>query len=137
MRLPLLVANAIRERKLIAPGGRVLVALSGGPDSVALLHCMVELSKKRDLKFKIVAAHLNHGIRGTDADEDETFSRDLCKKHGVELIAAHADAPAMSKHLKYYSIIMGGFMIALGVLVFTNQLAAIASFPLLNNILLG
>ena len=44
---------------------------------------------------------------------------------------------AMSKHLKYYSIIMGGFMIALGVLVFTNQLAAIASFPLLNNILLG
>jgi cytochrome c-type biogenesis protein len=44
---------------------------------------------------------------------------------------------AMSKHLKYYSIIMGAFMITLGILVFTNQLAAIASFPLLNNILLG
>ena len=44
---------------------------------------------------------------------------------------------AMSKHLKYYSIIMGSFIILLGFLVFTNQLAAIASFPLLNNLLLG
>ncbi|MGI0076452.1 MAG: cytochrome c biogenesis CcdA family protein [Nitrosopumilaceae archaeon] len=43
----------------------------------------------------------------------------------------------MSKHLKYYSIIMGGFIILMGILVFTNQLAKIASFPLLNNLLLG
>ena len=44
---------------------------------------------------------------------------------------------ALSKHLKYYSVIMGGFIILLGVLVLTNQLATIASFPLLNNLLLG
>ena len=44
---------------------------------------------------------------------------------------------ALSKHLKYYSVIMGGFIILLGVLVLTNQLARIASFPLLNNLLLG
>ncbi len=44
---------------------------------------------------------------------------------------------SMSKHLKYYSIIMGSFIVLLGVLVYTNQLADIASFPLLNNILLG
>ena len=44
---------------------------------------------------------------------------------------------AMSKHLKYYSVIMGSFIIVLGILVLTNQLAAIASFPLLNNLLLG
>lgn len=44
---------------------------------------------------------------------------------------------SMSKHLKYYSVIMGVLIIILGVLVFTNQLAAIASFPLLNNALLG
>ncbi len=100
MRLPILVGNAIRERKLIASGGRVLVALSGGADSVALFLCMLELSKKRDLEFKIIAAHLNHGIRGKDADEDEAFSRKLCKSKGVEFIAAHADAPAMSVKLK-------------------------------------
>jgi cytochrome c-type biogenesis protein len=44
---------------------------------------------------------------------------------------------SMSKHLKYYSIIMGAFIVLLGVLVYTNQLSAIASFPLLNNVLLG
>lgn len=43
----------------------------------------------------------------------------------------------LSKHLKYYSVIMGGFIILLGALVLTNQLATIASFPLLNDLLLG
>lgn len=44
---------------------------------------------------------------------------------------------SMSRHLKYYSVVMGSFIILMGVLVFTNQLATIASFPLLNNLLLG
>lgn len=44
---------------------------------------------------------------------------------------------ALSKHLKYYSLIMGGLIILLGVLVLTNRLATIASFPILNNLLLG
>lgn len=43
----------------------------------------------------------------------------------------------LSKHLKYYTVIMGAFIILLGILVLTNQLATIASFPLLNNALLG
>jgi cytochrome c-type biogenesis protein len=43
----------------------------------------------------------------------------------------------LSKHLKYYTIIMGAFIILLGILVLTNQLATIASFPILNNVLLG
>jgi cytochrome c-type biogenesis protein len=43
---------------------------------------------------------------------------------------------AMSRHLKYYNLILGGFIILLGVLVFTNQLAYIANFPLLNELLL-
>jgi cytochrome c-type biogenesis protein len=43
---------------------------------------------------------------------------------------------SMSKHLKYYNIILGAFIIILGILVFTNQLAYIASFPLLNDLVL-
>jgi cytochrome c-type biogenesis protein len=43
---------------------------------------------------------------------------------------------AMSKHLKYYSVIIGALIIILGVLVFTNQLAYIANFPLLNELVL-
>ena len=44
---------------------------------------------------------------------------------------------ALTKHVKYYTLIMGGFIILLGVLVITNQLATIASFPILNDLLLG
>jgi len=56
---------------------------------------------------------------------------------GVFFSRANRIIKAMSKHLKYYNLILGGFIILLGVLVFTNQLAYIANFPLLNDLLLG
>lgn len=55
---------------------------------------------------------------------------------GVFYSRANRIIRSMSKHLKYYNIILGGFIIVLGVLVFTNQLAYIANFPLLNELLL-
>ena len=100
MRLPIVAANAIRTRKLIAPAQRVLVALSGGPDSVALLHCLLELSRKRDLQFTLVAAHLNHGLRGKHASADEEFCRKLCARKHVPLIRAFVDTPRLSAALK-------------------------------------
>ena len=56
---------------------------------------------------------------------------------GVFFSRANKIIRQMSKHLKYYNLILGGFIILLGVLVFTNQLAYIANFPLLNELLLG
>jgi cytochrome c-type biogenesis protein len=56
---------------------------------------------------------------------------------GVFFSRASKIIKAMSKHLKYYNLVLGGFIILLGVLVFTNQLAYIANFPLLNELLLG
>jgi len=56
---------------------------------------------------------------------------------GVFFSRANKVIKAMSKHLKYYNLVLGGFIILLGVLVFTNQLAYIANFPLLNALLLG
>ncbi len=56
---------------------------------------------------------------------------------GIFFSRANKIIKAMSKHLKYYNLILGGFIIILGVLVFTNQLAYIANFPLLNELLLG
>lgn len=100
MRLPIRVASAIRARKLIVPGQRVLVALSGGPDSVALFHALLELSQKRDLAFTIVAAHLHHGLRGASADADEKFCRSLCKKKQVQLLRAYVDTPALSAKIR-------------------------------------
>ena len=55
---------------------------------------------------------------------------------GVFFSRANGIIKGMSKHLKYYNLILGGFIIALGVLVYTNQLAYIANFPLLNDLLL-
>jgi len=56
---------------------------------------------------------------------------------GIFFSRANKIIKAMSRHLKYYNIILGAFIIILGVLVFTNQLAYIANFPLLNELLLG
>ena len=56
---------------------------------------------------------------------------------GVFYSRANKIIHSMSKHLKYYNVILGGLIIILGVLVFTNQLAYIANFPLLNELLLG
>jgi cytochrome c-type biogenesis protein len=55
---------------------------------------------------------------------------------GIFFSRANRIIKSMSKHLKYYNLILGGFIIILGVLVFTNQLAYIANFPLLNELLL-
>ena len=100
MRLPLRVAENTRSRCLIARGDHVLVALSGGPDSVALLRCMVELAAKRDLAFRVSAAHLNHGIRGKHSDSDERFCAKLCERLKIPLVRAHAKTPALAREIK-------------------------------------
>ncbi len=100
MRLPIKVSTAIRTRKLIAPKSRVLVALSGGPDSVALLLCMLELARKRDLHFTVCAAHLNHRLRAKTAVRDRDFCRKLCAQHKLELIEARCDTRKLARHLR-------------------------------------
>src|SRR5262249_52581794 len=74
-------ASRIREvidaHRMFAPGDRVLVAVSGGADSVCLLLVLKELT------CDLSVAHLNHGLRGLDADEDEKFVQKLAEKLGV------------------------------------------------------
>lgn len=76
----------------------VLVALSGGADSVTLLYILKQLS---DIHcFKVYAAHVNHGLRGDDAKRDADFSRSLCEKLGVEFFLLNADVRAEAKRRK-------------------------------------
>lgn len=74
---------------------RLLVALSGGADSVALLKLLCMQREKLDLH--ITAAHLHHGIRGQQADEDAAFCRELCASLNVQLIEEKIDVPALAR----------------------------------------
>lgn len=74
---------------------RVLIALSGGADSVALLHLM---ANRRDADgITIHAAHFHHGIRGQDADSDAAFCREICAALKVEYHEGRADVPALAR----------------------------------------
>ncbi len=79
------VQNTINEHSLIDKDEAVLVALSGGADSVCLLHILCRLG------FKVTAAHLNHGLRGEDADRDEDFSRKLSKELGCSFFSKRVE----------------------------------------------
>jgi tRNA(Ile)-lysidine synthase len=70
-------------------GELILVALSGGPDSVALLHALRELEP--GFGYRLAAAHLNHRLRGAESDRDEAFVRQLCSTLRVELLVEQAN----------------------------------------------
>jgi tRNA(Ile)-lysidine synthase len=70
----------------VPAGSLVLVALSGGADSTALLRALHRLCPEFD--YKLAAAHLHHGLRGADADADLAFSRALCERLQVPFVAA-------------------------------------------------
>lgn len=75
----------------------VLVGLSGGADSVMLLCFLLEFRRREDLEFPIVCVHINHGIRGEEADNDEAFCAELCKLLDVELYTKKYDVPVLAK----------------------------------------
>ena len=76
------VADTIAHEKMLQPGDRVLVGVSGGADSVALLHILYQLSVSRDLDIGV--AHLNHALRGKASDGDAAF---------VQTVARQLDLP--------------------------------------------
>ncbi len=74
---------------MVCDGDRVVVSLSGGADSIALLHLMLDLRSMFDID--ICAAHLNHCLRGKEANEDERFVKDLCRRLEVRCVTAKID----------------------------------------------
>ncbi len=89
------VLNAIERFSLINKGDTVTVALSGGADSVALLHALWKLRDK--LSITVKAAHLNHGIRGNEADRDEAFVKWFCLKFDIPIVCETVDIPSLAK----------------------------------------
>ena len=87
--------DTIKKYSMIKPGDGIVVGLSGGADSCALTSVLARLAKTWGLK--ITAVHINHGIRGAEADSDEAFAAELCQRLGVDFLAFHFDVPAEAK----------------------------------------
>ena len=73
----------VRRYKMLRPGDRVICAVSGGADSVALLFALYLLREKWDITLE--AAHFNHHLRGAESDRDEQFVRELCDRYDIPL----------------------------------------------------
>ncbi|NTW29995.1 MAG: tRNA lysidine(34) synthetase TilS [Candidatus Moranbacteria bacterium] len=81
------VRNNDVEYGLLARNAAILVGCSGGPDSVALLHILLALRSKLSLRLGV--AHVNYGIRGVDANEDESLVRKLCVAYDIPFYTYH------------------------------------------------
>ena len=84
------VLQFIRRQRLLKDADSVVVGLSGGPDSVALVLILLDLAEGGKLALSVHPAHLNHGLRGAESDAEEGFCRQFARRHGLELEVARA-----------------------------------------------
>lgn len=87
-----------RKHGLFRDGDSVILAVSGGPDSAAMLDFFAKQARKR--RLTLLLAHLNHKIRGGEADKDEAFAKKLGRAYGLETVTERTDVPALAKKLK-------------------------------------
>ena len=92
------ILHTIRRHDMLPRGGRVLCALSGGADSVALLHVLLVSGQRRTVVAGV--GHYNHGLRGADADGDEDFCRALARTLGLPFEAGRGDIREMARSQK-------------------------------------
>jgi tRNA(Ile)-lysidine synthase len=90
------LGQELLEEGLIEKDDRVVVAVSGGPDSMALLHLLRELNGTLDWSLRLDVAHLNHRIRGEDADEDAAFVQAAADGLQLPCTVETRDIPAMA-----------------------------------------
>lgn len=89
------VKETIQQHGLIKSGDQIVTGLSGGPDSVCLLHVLYGL--RQEYNITLHAVHINHMLRGQEANEDEAYVRRLCKDLGVALECVCFDVHALEK----------------------------------------
>ena len=102
------VVNNIEEYNLIRKDENIVVAVSGGADSMALLYALIEY--KKNLDFNIIIAHVNHGVRGEAADADQEFVRRKSKELDIPFYTIDVDMDAYAKKHKVTSEEAGRFL---------------------------
>lgn len=89
------IFSVIEKYSMISAGDTVIVGVSGGADSMCLLHFFNKYSRK--LNINIICAHVNHGIRGLEADRDECFVRNFCEENLIDFRCEHFNIPETVK----------------------------------------
>lgn len=79
----------------LAPDSAVLLAFSGGPDSRVLLHLLAKDAEQKG--YRLYVGHINHGIRGEEADRDEAFCRDTAALYRLPFLSKRIDVPSLAK----------------------------------------
>lgn len=92
------VLNTIRQYSMISHGDKVVVAVSGGPDSVALLHALWTL--RDELGITLHVAHLDHSFRGEASDQDAEYVRDFAESLGIPAAIEKVDVPKVQRALR-------------------------------------
>ena len=91
------VLNTIKQYELIKKGNTIVIGVSGGPDSMALLNLLNDIKDK--LQFKIVVAHINHGLR-IEADEETEYVKEFCTNKGIPFYYKKENVEQLSKEQK-------------------------------------
>jgi tRNA(Ile)-lysidine synthase len=89
------VIQTIKTNNMFNAGDIVVVAVSGGPDSICLLHILHRL--KEEFKLTLYSAHINHCLRGEEADKDEAYVEEFCKELGIECFSRRIDINKLSQ----------------------------------------
>ena len=92
------VVSTIEKHRMLEKGDNVAVGFSGGADSVCLLHILYMLRERYELN--ITACHVNHMLRGNEADRDEQFCRDFCARYGIKLEVLRVDVADIAEKSK-------------------------------------
>ena len=92
------VKKYIRENHMLKTGDLVAAGVSGGADSIAMLHILKQL--QTEFGFLLEAVHVHHGIRGEEADRDEKLVRDICREWEIPFRSYHYPVPELSKKWK-------------------------------------
>lgn len=88
------VWDYVKQYHMLEVGDRIVAGISGGADSVCLFYVLKELCK--EYKAEFVAVHINHGLRGEEADRDEKFVRELCLREGVAFYSFSYDVRSIA-----------------------------------------
>lgn len=89
------ITQTVEKYHMLANGDTVLIALSGGADSVFLAEYLLSVKKKYNLK--LIAAHVEHGIRGSESLADCEFCEKYCEEKKIPIFVKHINAPAEAK----------------------------------------